>query len=101
MWCQLLTGKSSKPHRIRKKETLWTRNDPSRVPNSTPGARVKIIQESDTSVKNTSATSEAAFGYLRTEQSNTGQELEARNKGYTMSSRNQRIKQPNSDISSV
>lgn len=79
----------------------WTRNNPSRVPNSTPGARVTITQESRISVKNTSATSEADFGYLGTEQSNTGQELEARNKGYTISSSHHRIKQPNNDIRSV
>lgn len=83
------------------KETLWTRNNPSRVPNSTPGAKVKVIKESQVSVKNTSATSEAVFSYLRTEHSNIGQELEARNKGCTISMRNQRIKQLNSDISSV
>lgn len=80
--CHLLTGKPSKSQGIRKDRHF--RNNPIR---EALQVQKSVIQESQISVKNTPATSEADFGYLRwdrTQQKNTGQEPEARNKGYIL-----------------
>lgn len=53
------------------------------VQRSTPGAGVKVTQESHISVKITAAAPERDSSNLRT-QSSTGQELEARHKGCTI-----------------
>lgn len=71
------------------------------VQRSTPGARVKITQEPHISVKITAAAPERDSSNLRPAQSSTGQELDARHKGCTITSRSQGTEQANNDMSSA